>query len=234
MLMTVVVVVLTVGAFILGAVLPCPSLPNISAYLQSNASIAGMDYTSKSLFLAQTGNSTFIPCNKTLANIYNTQYPHNWTEEQLQWKQAARGILVEAKNILDEMGIPFFLAAMLGWYRQCDLVHYMNDLHIGIMGKDYKPGFREAFEKKGFKVKLWLGRVNDSLEVSLVANGTKIDVFFHYPDTDGVLYLMGCDVYSATKYKFRWTNFSLCWTEFLGLKVRIPCPTLPYIEHGPC
>ena len=33
------------------------------------------------------------------------------------------------------------------------------------------------------------------------------------------------------KYKYTFPHFSLCWTEFLGLKVRIPCrSTQAYIE----
>lgn len=30
--------------------------------------------------------------------------------------------------------------------------------------------------------------------------------------------------------RYMFPSFTLCWTEFLGLKVRIPCQTLDYIE----
>jgi len=34
------------------------------------------------------------------------------------------------------------------------------------------------------------------------------------------------------KFCFRYTfpKFDLCWTVLLDLKLRVPCPTLPYIE----
>ena len=36
------------------------------------------------------------------------------------------------------------------------------------------------------------------------------------------------DVHFGFRYIF--PNFSLCWTEFLGMKVRVPCETQAYIE----
>ena len=30
--------------------------------------------------------------------------------------------------------------------------------------------------------------------------------------------------------RYIFPNFSLCWTEFLGMKVRVPCETISYIE----
>lgn len=45
------------------------------------------------------------------------------------------------------------------------------------------------------------------------ANQLGFNMFFHF---------------SYTRYIF--PNFSLCWTEFLGMKVRVPCETRAYIE----
>ena len=36
--------------------------------------------------------------------------------------------------------------------------------------------------------------------------------------------------YSLPIYRYIFPNFSLCWTKFLEMKVRVPCETLSYIE----
>ena len=41
---------------------------------------------------------------------------------------------------------------------------------------------------------------------------------------------MTCAELVSVCCRYSFPKFSLCWTEFLGLRVRVPDPPLPYIE----
>jgi len=112
---------------------------------------------------------------------------------------------------------------------QCDIIPYTTDVDIGIFAKDYNPALMEEFVRNGFQLIQLFGRLNDSFELAYTLNGIKLDIFLHYEDEDGSIWCGGTDVPSATKFKYTTPHFSLCWTEFMDLILRIPCPTLPYI-----
>ena len=93
------------------------------------------------------------------------------------------------------------------------------------------------------------GRVNDSFELSFRDEEIKLDIFFFYKEKDHVWnggtrsdssvseamfanhVLYHHSTATGFKYKYTFPPFSLCWTDFLGLKFRIPChSTRQYIE----
>eukprot|EP00118_Oscarella_pearsei_P007123 m.33772 g.33772 ORF g.33772 m.33772 type:complete len:87 (+) comp31882_c0_seq4:1849-2109(+) len=45
----------------------------------------------------------------------------------------------------------------------------------------------------------------------------------------------GTQAKSGKKFKYTFPKFRLCWTELVGILVRVPCQTLSYIEanYGP-
>jgi len=73
------------------------------------------------------------------------------------------------------------------------------------------------------------GRVSDSLQYAYDMGDVKLDLFFFYEERDH-MWNGGTDVQSGAKYKYTFPKFTMCWTEFSGMKVRIPCNTETYIK----
>ncbi|XP_021914627.1 fukutin-like isoform X2 [Zootermopsis nevadensis] len=148
------------------------------------------------------------------------------TRSSRAWK-----LLSKAKTLLDKLGVRFWLSSgtCLGYFRQCDIIPYSKDVDIGIFITDYSEKILPEFLDHGFTLKHWFGRVNDSLELSLSSGELKLDIFFFYEDGQ-FLWNGGTQAKSGRKFKYVFPRFTLCWTEFLELKVRVPCETQAYIE----
>lgn len=52
-----------------------------------------------------------------------------------------------------------FIVVCLGWFRQCSIIPYSQDVDLGIWIKDYKPDLISTFEKGGFFLKNSFGKV---------------------------------------------------------------------------
>ncbi|XP_053395234.1 ribitol-5-phosphate transferase FKTN-like isoform X2 [Mercenaria mercenaria] len=182
-------------------------------------------------FLDAAKNSLFLECNYTRAQQFFAQHPPDNAEESLKFQRKARQIIARAKQYLDDLGIPFWLSSgtCLGWFRQCDIIPYSHDVDFGIWIKDYKPELVTAFERGGFFLKHVFGKVNDSYELSFQAGDIKLDLFFFYEEVD-YMWNGGTHHETGQKYKYIFPKFTMCWTIFLELKVRVPCPPRPYIE----
>ncbi|KTG43875.1 hypothetical protein cypCar_00012184 [Cyprinus carpio] len=121
-----------------------------------------------------------------------------------------------------------------GWYRQCNIIPYSKDVDLGIWIKDYRHDITQAFQKAGLPLKHKFGKVEDSLELSFQGNDVKLDIFFFYDEGDTV-WNGGTQAKSGKKFKYVFPRFSLCWTELMELKVRVPCETGDYVmaNYGP-
>lgn len=78
-------------------------------------------------------------------------------------------------------------------------------------------------------------QVEDSLELSFQGDDdVKLDIFFFYEEDD-YIWNGGTQAKSGKKFKYLFPKFTLCWTEFVELKVHVPCETLQYVEanYGP-
>ncbi|XP_031696821.1 fukutin-like, partial [Anarrhichthys ocellatus] len=115
-----------------------------------------------------------------------------------------------------------------GWFRQCSIISYSRDVDIGIFIEDFRSDIVAAFRNAGLSLKHKFGKVGDSLELSFLSDDVKLDVFFFYDD-GGVVWNGGTQAKSGKKFKYIFPRFSLCWAEFLELKVRVPCETLDYV-----
>ncbi|ESP05173.1 hypothetical protein LOTGIDRAFT_103178, partial [Lottia gigantea] len=175
-------------------------------------------------------NKTFLECNYSQAEQFYKKYPKDTKPQALHFQKKGRQLLAKAKEILDAMNIKFWLSSgtCLGWYRQCGIIPYSKDVDIGIWIKDYKDGLTEMFEDKGFLLKHLFGRLNDSFELSYQLGEVKLDIFFFYEENDHV-WNGGTHAWTGQKYKYIFPKFTLCWTELLELKVRVPCETELYI-----
>ncbi|XP_050695903.1 ribitol-5-phosphate transferase FKTN-like isoform X1 [Eriocheir sinensis] len=187
-------------------------------------------------FLTDHRNSHFISCNESRAGYYNLKYLKNESPQDTRFKHKAWKLLGKAKTLLDQLKIPFWLSSgtCLGFYRQCDIIAWSKDVDLGVFIEDFKPSLITEFEKRGLRLIAKFGKVSDSLELSFKEDEVKLDIFFFY--TEGAtMWNGGTQARTGKKYKYVFPAFTLCWTEFLELKVRVPCQTEEYIRanYGP-
>ncbi|RUS76088.1 hypothetical protein EGW08_016162 [Elysia chlorotica] len=182
-------------------------------------------------FLEEVESSEFIECNYSRAYHFFSLYHKDKGQRAQTFKQKARQLILTAKTVLDSMGIPFWLSSgtCLGWFRQCDIISHTTDVDIGIFIKDYRPELVNLLESKGLTLTHHFGKVSDSLELSFLYGDLKLDIFFFY-HSPKYIWNGGTQASTGNKYKYIFPHFKLCWTEFLEMWVRVPCPTDPYIH----
>ncbi|KAB7502381.1 Fukutin [Armadillidium nasatum] len=176
-------------------------------------------------------NAKFIPCNETQATYFYTKYKEQDNPEVKRFQHLAWKTLAKSKTVLDKIGIPFWLSSgtLLGFFRQCNIIPWAVDVDLGIFIDDYSSEVIPSFEAAGMKLVHKFGQLDDSFELSFKESDIKVDLFFFYTE-GGIMWNGGTQVKTGKKFKYVFPRFTLCWTEFLGLKVRIPCQTLDYIE----
>lgn len=178
----------------------------------------------------------FLECNRSRARQFHNMFPYNDKdrEENRLFRLKARRMIASAKEILDSLEIPFWISSgtLLGHYRQCDVIHYGMDVDIGIFIDSLTPSdpqrIIDAFSMNDLPIMHLFGMINDSFEMSFRDEYIKLDMFFFYREKDHY-WNGGTNTKTGFKYKYTFPPFGVCWSDFLGLKVRIPCPTLPYI-----
>ncbi|XP_063216119.1 ribitol-5-phosphate transferase FKTN-like isoform X1 [Bacillus rossius redtenbacheri] len=182
-------------------------------------------------FLREKSSSQFIECNMTRAKEFHQLYGKNITQESIKFSHKAWKLLSRAKTILDKLNVRFWLSSgtCLGYYRQCSIIPHSKDVDIGIFITDFNEKILPEFIAHGFTLKHWFGKINDSLEMSFMNSGIKLDLFFFYEDGPWI-WNGGTQARSGRKFRFLFPRFTLCWTEFLELKVRVPCETKAYVE----
>ncbi len=160
-----------------------------------------------------------------------------------KFKAEAKKMLVTAKRVLDDLGVPFWLCSgtVLGWYRQCDILAHTTDVDLGIFIEDFisavPAAFIKAFVQAGFRVSHRFGTVHDSFQLSIKhgPNGKiKLDMFFFYRGIDKsgsrVFWNGGTQARTGMKYRYNFHPFELCSTVFLKQFFRVPCDAVTYIE----
>ncbi|XP_043227948.1 fukutin-like [Amphibalanus amphitrite] len=98
------------------------------------------------------------------------------------------------------------------------------------------PQLMEAASAEGAQLRHQFGLPEDSLELSFGdGNGTRLDVFFSYPQANGTRYIGGIDTDTLQKYKWSYPDFELCWALLDGLRVGVPCEPSVYLRtfYGP-
>uniref|UniRef100_A0A2K6C4B3 Ribitol-5-phosphate transferase n=1 Tax=Macaca nemestrina TaxID=9545 RepID=A0A2K6C4B3_MACNE len=169
---------------------------------------------------------------KIPSNLEMAQYLDDNTVEAMAFRKSAKELLQLAAKTLNKLGVPFWLSSgtCLGWYRQCNIIPYSKDVDLGIFIQDYKSDIILAFQDAGLPLKHKFGKVEDSLELSFQGkDDVKLDIFFFYEETDH-MWNGGTQAKTGKKFKYLFPKFTLCWTEFVDMKVHVPCETLEYIE----
>ncbi|XP_063080398.1 FSD1-like protein isoform X3 [Cavia porcellus] len=183
-------------------------------------------------FLEEIPHSRFIECRYKEARTFFQQYLDDNTGEAVTFQKSAKELLQLAAKILNKLGVKFWLSSgtCLGWYRQCSIIPYSKDVDLGVFIQDYKYDIILAFQEAGLPLKHKFGKVEDSLELSFQGkDGVKLDIFFFYEETD-YMWNGGTQAKTGKKFKYLFPKFTLCWTEFVDMKVHVPCETTEYIE----
>eukprot|EP00070_Physeter_catodon_P042631 XP_028349525.1 fukutin isoform X6 [Physeter catodon] len=183
-------------------------------------------------FLEEIPHSRFIECRYKEARAFFQQYLDDNTVEAMAFRKSAKELLQLAAKTLKKLGVRFWLSSgtCLGWYRQCGIIPYSKDVDLGIFIQDYKSDIISAFQDAGLPLKHKFGKVEDSLELSFQGkDDVKLDIFFFYEETDH-MWNGGTQAKTGKKFKYLFPKFTLCWTEFIDMKVRVPCETIEYIE----
>lgn len=187
-------------------------------------------------FLHEHSSSRFLECRSREAKAFYQLYPEDTSTEAMDFRMRAKSLLHLASKVLSVLGVPFWLSSgtCLGWYRQCNIIPYSKDVDLGVWIKDYRHDITQAFQKAGLPLKHKFGKVEDSLELSFQGNDVKLDIFFFYDEGD-IVWNGGTQAKSGKKFKYVFPRFSLCWTELMELKVRVPCETGDYVmaNYGP-
>ncbi|XP_038625960.1 fukutin [Tachyglossus aculeatus] len=183
-------------------------------------------------FLEEISHSRFLECRFKDARAFFQQYPDDVSLEAVEFRKKAKALLHLAALTLQNLGVRFWLSSgtCLGWYRQCNIIPYSRDVDLGIFIQDYKSDIITAFQNAGLPLKHKFGKVEDSLELSFQgADDVKLDIFFFYEEIDH-MWNGGTQAKSGKKFRYLFPKFTLCWTEFIELKVRVPCDTIQYIK----
>ncbi|XP_064422148.1 fukutin [Latimeria chalumnae] len=182
-------------------------------------------------FLEEVPHSKFLECRYKEARTFLQLYPDDTSQDAVEFRKKAKTLLTVAVKTLNSIGVTFWLSSgtCLGWFRQCNIIPYSKDVDLGVFIKDYKSDIIPAFHRAGLPLKHKFGKVEDSLELSFQGEDVKLDIFFFYEEEDH-MWNGGTQAKTGKKFKYIFPKFSLCWTELLELKVRVPCETTDYIE----
>lgn len=181
---------------------------------------------------SEQNHSRFTGCNLTNSQRFYSKYGRDISPDAVLFKKKAFQVLSSAASVLERLSVRFWLSSgtCLGWFRQCDIIPHSKDVDIGIWIKDYNPLLISEFKTNGLVLKHRFGRVQDSFELSFrnEEDYVKLDIFFFYEENDN-MWNGGTQAKSGRKFKYTFPKFTLCWTEFLELKVRVPCETESYV-----
>lgn len=182
-------------------------------------------------FLLEQSHAHFLECGYRDARSFLQTYPEDSSPAALDFRRKVRTLLQISVQTLGQIQVPFWISSgtCLGWLRQCGVISYSRDVDIGVFIRDFRPDMVQVLTQAGLRLKHRFGKVEDSLELSFVLDDVKLDIFFFYDEGD-VIWNGGTQARTGRKFKYVFPRGALCWTEFLELKVRVPCQTLDYVR----
>ncbi|KAK7909310.1 hypothetical protein WMY93_013994 [Mugilogobius chulae] len=182
-------------------------------------------------FLLEQRHAHFLECGYHDARNFLQLYPQDSSPSSLSFRRKVQTLLQISVQTLAQIQVPFWISSgtCLGWLRQCGVISYSRDVDIGVFISDFRPEIVQVLVQAGLTLKHRFGKVEDSLELSFLLDDVKLDIFFFYEDKD-VMWNGGTQARTGRKFKYVFPRFSLCWTLFLDLKVRVPCQTLDYVR----
>ncbi|VBB28171.1 unnamed protein product [Acanthocheilonema viteae] len=173
--------------------------------------------TNREEFLQKWSNGRFLDCIRL--NISNS-----WDESMIPDSYVNN--MAKFRDFLESYtATPFlFGGTLLGWYRECSFIKDTTDIDMAMKITSLDLRMLKSIEKSNdFKLFWILGKVNDSLEVSVYSANIKIDLFFLY-ETENFTWVGGMLV--SEKKKLRWIYpliSQICTGDLLGRLFHVPC-----------
>ncbi|KPM05432.1 fukutin-like protein [Sarcoptes scabiei] len=182
-------------------------------------------------FLLNSEQNRYFDCDLKRSYEFHNDYPKDESTEANEFRSKGKALLAKLNDLFENrLKLPFWLSSgtLLGYYRQCDFIVYSGDIDIGMWADDFREEIVEILSINNLPLIHWFGRRNDSLELSFLFEDIKLDIFFFYREKDHY-WNGGTQAKSGLKFKYAFPKFTLCWTDFVGLLVRVPCETESYI-----
>lgn len=133
-------------------------------------------------FLFEYGHSVFIECNKQLAN-YNLKRLGPKYRQDRRKNRIIAPVIKHMTESLEAMRKHYWLAGgtLLGWYRDCGIIPFTQDVDIAIWAHEYEEKIKSHFLGNRI-VRVWstLGLTNDSFEFRLFNDQFTFDMFLVY------------------------------------------------------
>ncbi|CDW60185.1 fukutin [Trichuris trichiura] len=176
-------------------------------------------------FLTEMKESEFIECRRDMAIAMRQKYPSSYKRPP-KLNDSVIDDLAYFRDFLLGLNITPYLfgGTLLGWYRECGIIPHTSDLDMAASISLYKPSLIHALSKdKRLRLHWALGKPNDSLELTVYANSTRIDLFFVYNNGNNS-WVGGMIPSQRRKLRWLYPKISrLCKAELLGELFSVPC-----------
>lgn len=152
-------------------------------------------------FLFEYDHSVFLECNRDLVkkNIQNLGPKH---QQDAKKNKMIGPVLEHISKSLESFRKHYWLAGgtLLGWYRDCGIIPFTQDVDIAIWSHEYDDRIKQHFLGNKI-VRIWgtLGLLNDSFEFRLFNDKFTFDLFLVYKINQTHQW---CG-YQVKRYKFR-------------------------------
>ncbi|MBL7033600.1 MAG: LicD family protein [Candidatus Delongbacteria bacterium] len=142
--------------------------------------------------------------------------------------------LIDGCDLLIDLGVRAWLTdgTLLGYYREQRILQHDQDADLGLFIEDYSDRILAGFKNAGWELDHVFGNIECGLQLSFLRNGSKLDLFFFYPEGDRLWH----GAWKAEpKGKFRklikyyYEPFELRMVDFLGRQFAVPADTEQYL-----
>ncbi|VDN01328.1 unnamed protein product [Thelazia callipaeda] len=171
----------------------------------------------KKEFIFKWKDGRFLNCLKmnVTSTVDSRAIPENFIDKVAKFRD-----FIESHNSTPIL----FGGTLLGWYRECSFIMDTTDVDLAMKIDALNPIMMKNLEKtKEFKLYWILGKINDSLELSVYSNNIKIDLFFLYENADSA-WVGG--LFVSKRKKLQWIYppiLEFCVGELLGKLFHVPC-----------
>jgi len=133
-------------------------------------------------FLFDYDHSVFLECNKK-ALSKNEKQGYKLSSVRHESVKLGLGYITDS---LEMMFIRYWLSdgSLLGWYRDCGVIPYTQDMDIAVPSEDYKDKIQKYFiGNPNVHIHRVLGKIKDGFELGLIDtwNHFQYDIFLIYP-----------------------------------------------------
>ena len=145
--------------------------------------------------------------------------------QQSRFVHKSLATIVQFKRLMTSHRMPFWMSSgtLLGWYRQCNIISFTNDIDFMADSRFASTELVENLSANqfGFNFLFIFGMVNNGYEFALARRGYKVDLFFTYPaDHQQVTISIHCrSSYNRNYFK----KFDLCTGQLRGVRLNVPC-----------